>query len=244
MTPLDFFHPVLKALEDGKVIRKAITLALQITAVLAVAGGVYLLVEVLKFSFNIRSTEGTIGGLVFSGVLVVTVACVAQILVYRAASVKALGESPFTVIPIFSILLRAVGETYATAGVAVGVGGCLFIWLAGFNPMQMLGPLGGLLPSSSAQANFLGGISFLLYLTLVSLFFLIILYFLAESVVVLADIARNVRLLVQVQPAGGTIAPPLPVPSSPKCPTCGGELEEDSEFCGTCGTRVRSHSIP
>jgi hypothetical protein len=244
MSPLDFFHPVLKALEDGKVIRKAIALALQISAVFVVVAGLYLLVEVLKFSFNIRSAEGTIGGLVFSGVLVITVACVAQILFYRAASVKALGESPFTVIPIFSILLRAVGETYATAGVAVGVGGCLFVWLAGFNPMQMLGPLGGLLPSSGTQANFLGGISFLLYLTLVSLFFLIVLYFLAESVVVLADIARNVRLLVQVPSAGGTKASPPPVPSSPRCPACGGELEEDSEFCGTCGTRVPSHSIP
>ncbi len=33
MSPLNFFHLVLKALEDGKVNRKAIALALQIAAV-------------------------------------------------------------------------------------------------------------------------------------------------------------------------------------------------------------------
>jgi hypothetical protein len=243
MSPLNFFHPVLKALEDGKVIRKAIALALQISAVLTLAAGVFLLVQVLKFSFNIQSAEGTIGGLVLSAVLAIAFACVAQIFFYRAGSVTALGESPFTVIPIFSILLRTVGETYATVGVSLGVGGCLFIWLARINPLQMLGPLGGLLPSSSAEASFLGGISFLVYLTLFSLFFLIIFYFLAESVVVIADIARNVRLLVQ--PTGEAVASPPPaVPSSPKCPACGGEIEEDSEFCGSCGTRMRRHSIP
>jgi hypothetical protein len=243
MSPLNFFHPVLRALEDGKVIRKAIALALQVSGILALVAGLFLVIQVLKFSFNIQSAEGTIGGLFLGAVLVISVACVAQIFFYRAASVRALGESPFTVIPIFSILLRTLGETYATVGVSLGVGGCLFIWLAGISPLQMLGAMGGLLPSFSAEANFLGGISFLLYLTLFSLFFLIVLYFLAESVVVIADIARNVRLLVP--PPDGTIAsPPASAPSSPKCSACGGELDQDSEFCGSCGARIRSQSTP
>jgi hypothetical protein len=243
VTARNFFYPVLKALEDGKVIRKVITLALQVSAILVLVAGVFLVVQALKFSFQDPSAEGTIGGLLFSAILVITVACVAQIFLYRAGSVRALGESPFTVIPILSILLRTVGETYATAGVAVGVGGCLFVWLARRSPSHMLGPLGGILPSFGDE-SFLGGIALLAGLVLFSLAFLILFYYLAESVMVFADIATNVRLLVRVQSPGRSVASPPPVLSSPKCPACGAELEEDSEFCSACGVRVRGQAIP
>lgn len=196
MEYLYFFRKVLKALDQGKVIRVSITIALRILAVVTVLGGFYLLIDMLKTFFRLP-TEGTIGGLIFSLIFIAAIACVTQIYVYRANSVKELGESPFTVIPIVSILFRTAGEVYATLSVALGVGGCIFVWFSGFSPIQLLGPFGGMLPSTPAGGTFVTGISFLVLCALVAFLSLVAFYFLAEATLVLVDIARNIRGLVR-----------------------------------------------
>jgi hypothetical protein len=163
--------------------------------VLTVLGGLYFLIEILKLSFQLP-TQGTIGGLLFAIIFVAAIAALFQIYFYRAESVRNLGESPFTVIPIFSILFRTLGETYATFGVAVGVGGCVFIWLSGMSPMRFLPGIGEMLPAVSG-GTFLDGVEFLVLAVVLSFVFLIGFYFLAEAVVVVVDIACNIRLLVQ-----------------------------------------------
>jgi hypothetical protein len=178
---------------------------LRALAVLTVLGGLFLLIEILKISFQLP-TQGTIGGLLFAIVFVAAIALLFQILLYRAESVRALGKSPFTIIPIFSILFRTFGETNATFGVAAGVGGCLFIWLSGMSPARFLPGIGELLPSVSG-GTFVAGVLFLLWSALLSFAFLIGFYFLAEAVIVIVDIARNVRLLVEQGEAAGEKGP-------------------------------------
>ena len=193
--PLFFFRPILKALDQGNIIRTIVVFVLRALAVLSILGGLFMLIEILKVSFQLP-TQGTIGGLLLAIIFVAAIASVFQIFLYRAESVRDLGKSPFTVIPIFSILFRTFGETNATFGVAAGVGGCLFIWLSGMSPARFLPGIGDLLPSASG-GTFLEGILFLVWSALVSFVFLVGFYFLAEAVVVVVDIARNVRLLVQ-----------------------------------------------
>jgi hypothetical protein len=229
-----FFYPVLQALSDGKIIRKAVAITLQVLAVLSVLVGAYLLIEILKVAFQLP-TDGTVGGLLFAVIFLATILSIGQIFWFRASSVRELGDSPFTVIPIVSVLFRTAGEVYATLGFAVGVGGCLFIWFARISPFFLLGRLGGILPSASAEASFMGGISFLLYLSVASFFALILFYFLAESVVVLVDVARHVRLLVR-QGAPGAFASQL----IGRCPTCACELEPGARFCPACGAQIAS----
>jgi hypothetical protein len=190
-----FFRPVLHALDQGNVIRTAVVFALHTFGVLTVVAGFYFLIEILRLSFQLQ-TQGTVGGLVFAIIFAAAIAALFQILFYRAESVRDLGPSPFTVIPIFSILFRTLGETNATFGAAVGVGGCVFIWLSGMSPLRLLGSLGEMLPPVSG-GTFLDGLEFLLLTVVLSFVFLVVFYFLAEAVVVLVDIARNVRLLVQ-----------------------------------------------
>ena len=162
-----FFYPVLQALGDGKIIRKSVALVLQILGILSLLAGAYLLVQILKLAFQLP-TDGTVGGLLFAIVFLGMILAIAQIFWYRARSVRQLGDSPFTVIPIVSILFRTIGEVYATLGLSIAVGGCLFIWFAKSNLSVILGSLGGLLPSTSADASFLGGLTFLVYLSLAS----------------------------------------------------------------------------
>jgi hypothetical protein len=196
MIVLSFFKPVLDALNDGKVIRSSVSLALQILGALSLVGGVYLLVEILKASFELP-TEGTVGGLLLSVIFIAAVLAVTQIFFYRAANVRDQGESQFTVIPIFSILFRCFGEIYATLGIAVGVGGCIFIWLSKYDPLYLLGGIGHFFPSLSPEGTFLGGLLFLVYFALLSFVIIVVFYFLAESTVVLVDIAKNIRQLLQ-----------------------------------------------
>jgi hypothetical protein len=205
MWPIRFFHPILDALDRGDVIRTAVVFVLRALGVLTVLAGLYLLVEILKLSFQLPA-QGTIGGLLFAIIFVAAIASLTQILFYRAESVRNLGESAFTVIPIFSILFRTMGETYATSGVAIGVGGCLFIWLSGLNPAQMLPGAGQLLPAV-AGGTFMDGVLFLVWAALASFAALIVFYFLAEAVVVIVDIARNIRLLVHQGEAAAEKSP-------------------------------------
>jgi hypothetical protein len=220
-----FFYPVLQALGDGKIIRKSVTVVLQVLAILSLFAGAYLLVQILKLAFQLP-TDGTVGGLLFAIVFLAMILAIAQVFWYRARSVGALGDSPFTVIPIVSILFRTIGEVYATLGISMAVGGCLFIWFAKSSPSVMLGSLGGLLPSASADASFLGGATFLVYLSLASFVVLILFYFLAESSIVLVDVAKHVRMLVRMG------SPAL------RCPACSFELEPETRFCPNCGAKI------
>ncbi|MGC8654675.1 MAG: hypothetical protein ACP5US_11875 [Candidatus Kryptoniota bacterium] len=196
MIVLNFFKPVLNALNNGKVIRSSTSLVLQILGVFSLVGGVYLLVEILKLSFDLP-TKGAIAGVLLSIIFIAAVLAIAQILFYRAANVRDLDESQYTVIPILSILFRCFGEIYATLGVAIGVGGCFFIWISNYNPLYLFGNLGGLFPSLSSEGTFLGGLLFLVKFALFSFAIIIVSYFLAESTVVLVDIAKNIRQLLQ-----------------------------------------------
>ena len=197
MQILTFFTPVLEKLNDGKVIRTSIAFALQILGYLTLLGSVFLLVTLLKHAFQLPGAGPTIGGILFALVLIGTALAIYQIFIYRATNIRDLGESPFTVIPIFSILFRVAGEIYSVLGLAVGVGGCLFIWMAQLNPMYLLSSIGSLLPSLSPEGTFLGGLLFLIYLSVASFFVLIIFYFLAEASVVIVDVAKNIRLLLK-----------------------------------------------
>jgi hypothetical protein len=195
MEILTFFHPVLRALENGNVIRKTVGVTLQIAGGLALAAGLLFLTMMFRDSFRMPTVEGTFGGVLFALVMALTLMCVAQVFFYRSQSIKALEGGTFTVIPVFSLLLRAAGETYAALGAGVGLGGCLFIWFARYSPLPTLGMVGSILPNYQAEATVLGGLGFLCYLLVAAVLALLFFYFLAESVLLLADIAINVRLL-------------------------------------------------
>ena len=193
---------VLGALAEGKVIRNAIALVMRIGAVLILLGGLLVVIQILKMSFQISSAMATIGGLMVAALLAVAFFAVAQIYLFRAQSVHDLEDSPFTIIPILSILFRASGEAYAVGAFAFGVGGCLFTWLSGMSPTMLLPGLGGLMPpipglNEMGGQSFVSGLVFLVTMIIAAFGALVAFYALSELVVVLVDIAINVRRVVK-----------------------------------------------
>src|SRR5258708_15706858 len=195
---------ILGALAQGGVICNAIALGMRVGAVLILLGGLLVVVQVLKQSFQISSATATIGGLLVAVLMAAAFFAVSQIYLFRAQSVYDLEDSPFTIIPILSILFRASGEAYAVGALAFGVGGCLFTWLSGMSPMTLLSGLGGFMPpipglNELGGQSFVSGLIFLVTMIIAAFGALVAFYALAELVVVLVDIAINVRRLVKGQ---------------------------------------------
>jgi hypothetical protein len=195
---LPMFRWLLQGLENGKVIRTGVTLVLRILATVTALGGIILLLETLKFAFNLPGTA-TLGGLVAAAGIAVTTFAMFQILLYRATSVSKLGDSEFTVIPIFSYLFRAAGECDAAFAVGIGVTGCLFTWLTGISPERLMPLIPGVPGLSASNNSFLFGLSFLGLMLLLAFIALVGFYFCAELVLIAADISRNVGKIAKVQ---------------------------------------------
>ncbi len=100
-------------------------------------------------------------------------------------------------IPVFSILIKSLGEIYATLGMAVGVGGCIFIWLSKLNPLDLMGEIERVFPSLFPEQTFFGGVLFLVYFGIISFAVFIGSYFLAESMEIMVGIAKGIRLLLE-----------------------------------------------
>jgi hypothetical protein len=194
---LHLLDPILEALAQGKVIRTIIAAFLQVIGVCSVLGGIYLFIEIMKISFSeYMPTVGTIGGIILGLILLAAVGAVFQIMFYRARSIHSLPDSSFTVIPILSMMFRAVGEAYAAVLVCIGVGGCITIWFAGEYAGGILYEARRILPFDIERGvGFLDGVFFLILLAAVAFVSLVVFYFLAESIVAMVDIAKNTREL-------------------------------------------------
>jgi len=205
--------PVLDALSDGRIIRRAVTVALYAIGALILVAGAIGVIMTLGLTFRLGTTaDVTIGGVLYSIILGAATVAIFEVFRYRALKVAALGPSTFTVMPVMSIVFRLVGEVYAVALLGIGAGGFILnlfgaSFLSGSSPFSNAPLLSGW--TSATAAGFVGGITLFALSGLAAFAALLIFYFLAEATLIAADIARNVQLL-----AGGQPAPLLSRPAS------------------------------
>lgn len=196
MQVLPVYRTILDGLNNGRVARFVCVSLLRSGGVVMGILAFFLLVQLLKWSFQAESTESTFAGLALALILAVTFLGVVYVFFYRAESASKLRDPHYSVIPIASVLLRAAGEIYSMLGISIGVGGCVFIWLAKSNPLGLLGKLGAFFPSvplATGLGGFVGGLLFLAYFVVQAFVVLVVCYFLAEALVVLVEIASNTR---------------------------------------------------
>ena len=119
----------------------------------------------------------------------------------RAGDISALPDSDYTVIPIVSIALKLCGEIYACFSVVVAIAGGILIWFIGGNAFYFIrksSPLYAGAGFGGYNSDFLGGLMFMVGGWLVAFLVLVIFYFFAETVVVMADIAKNTKITREV----------------------------------------------
>lgn len=218
---------------------------LRIGAVLGAVVGVVFTIMILGGAFRSREFGTVVGYVLLAAFYLAAVSCNTAIGLYRARTVASLPNGPYTVIPIVSILLRMAGESALAGFSLLGVGGCLFIWFAELNPLGQFGEFGMFLPHFGGGSGFLAGIWFLVMMIVLAFMLIVFFYFLAESTVVLVDIAGSTRVLRgwlsngAPQPAASAPAPAVaPQQARHICPKCNSPLEAGASFCGVCGAAV------
>jgi len=181
-----FLYPLLESLSKGSLIRKVMVFLFRLIGVLTLIGGVYLFINAIGHAPDFWFVVLLILVLIASLISI-------QIWFYRAGAISKLDDSDFTVIPIFSHVFRAFGETYALYTLIISIGGMLILWFS--NYVYNLFDFVRFIPFIGFDATFIGGIIFFLVSIVAAFFVLLLTYFLAENILVLVEIAKNTRSL-------------------------------------------------
>ena len=187
-----FMGAVLEIISQGQFFRKAYAVTLQILAALIAIAALVSWITVWK-SISAFSAEAIVGIIIFQLLFVIAVYMVIHIILIRAGNINALPDSDYIVIPIVSITLKLIGEIYASFITVISVAGGILSWFIGSGAFYMVKRPSLLIPSYGSGEGFWGGLVFMAGGLFSAIVGLVIFYFLAELVVVLVDIARNIK---------------------------------------------------
>jgi hypothetical protein len=203
-----FMRPVLQLISVGQFFRKAFVVFLQILAVVIAIAGLVSWITAWKFVAG-QDTSLILGIIIFQVFFVIAVYMVVHTIFIRADDISTLPEADYTVIPIVSIALKLCGEIYACFSVVVAIAGGILVWFIGGNAFYFIrkssffmpGQAFGFMPGQGFggyNSDFLGGLMFMVVGWLVAFLVLVIFYLFAEIVVVITDIAKNIKITREV----------------------------------------------
>ena len=191
-----FMEAVLEKISQGQFFRKAFAITLQILAAVIAIAALVAWITVWK-SISEFSAEAIVGIIIFQLLFVIAVYMVIHILLIRAGNINELPDSDYTVIPIVSITLKLLGEIYASFIAVISVAGGILSWFIGSGAFYMVKRPSLLIPSYGSGEGFWGGLVFMAGGLFSAIVGLVIFYFLAESVIVAVDIAKNVKKIAK-----------------------------------------------
>ena len=238
MTKFFFVPYILGLLSQGTFFRKLFFYLFRVAAVISALLGLVICAGLLKTVLNLPAV-GVIGGFVFIALTIVAFYAVAHIYWTRAGDIQKLADAKFTMIPIYAIMIRTVGEVLASFIAVMSVGGFILFLFA---PQEAGGMLSGILPMGPLSMMMeRGGNSFIEALVVLvggaiyAVLLLAVFYLIAEFISALAEIAistgitaSNTSLMLSPTAAALPVPAPVPVASVPIRPT--------NKVCGSCGT--------
>ena len=192
-----FMKPVLQLISVGHFFRKAFAVFLQILAVVIAIAGLVSWVGVWK-SVAGQDASLILGIIIFQLFFVIAVYMVVHTIFIRAEDISELPDTDYTVIPIVSISLKLCGEIYACFAAVLAIAGGVLIWFIDGNAFYFIRKSSPFMPSFGYSSDFLGGLTFMVGGWLVAFLVLVGFYFLAETVVVIIDIAKNTKIIREV----------------------------------------------
>jgi hypothetical protein len=191
-----FFVPrLIEYVSQGGLFRRIVAGFLVVAAVIVVLVNLVVSVGMVIGYFD-RGGAAILGALLSFPVAVIVTYVEAHILLTRARHVREIPQGDYTVIPIVAILFRLIGELGLVGVVAAGFQGMLGSWFLG---ASLLGsPFGGYgygYGGYGAGEALIGGVGLFLASLVAGFVVLLFYYLLSELVVVVVDIARDVRSL-------------------------------------------------
>ncbi len=190
-----FMKKVLEKIAQAQFFRKAVVVALQILAVvIAIAALVAWITMWKTVSGSGYSAEAILGIIIFQLLFIIAVYMVVHILLIRAGNINELPDSDYTVIPIVSITFKFFGEIYASFVTVISIGGGILTWFIGSGAIYMIKRSAPLVPSYGNGDGFWGGLVFMAGGLFSAFVGLLLCYFLSEVVIVLADVAKNIKM--------------------------------------------------
>ncbi len=177
MATTGFMRPVLESMGKGSFFRQVIASVMRVLGVVGlIVAGVGTVVAIVT-GFESSGANG-IGGIIFGAAwIVASIACL-EILFYRGDRTERLPDSGYSVLSVFSQILRATGEVAAVYGLCLGIGGGINAWIA-----DAFAPFGA--------AGFIAGITVFAMGVTIGFVMLFVAYFMAECVNLGVNIGNN-----------------------------------------------------
>jgi hypothetical protein len=192
-----FMESVLRLIAQGNFFRKAFARVLQAMAVVVSIAGLVTWMSVWKFAARAPIVV-LVGIVIFQLLFVVALYMVAHTLFIRARDIVQLPEAEFHVIPIATIALKLIGEVYASFVAVMSVASGILIWLMrgyAFSLVKIAAPF---VPRLGNGQEFVGGLLLMIGGLLAAFVVLVVTYFLAELVCLMADSAQNIKTTRQI----------------------------------------------
>ena len=192
-----FMESVLQLIAQGRFFRKAVAVILQALAVVVSIAGLVAWMSMWKFAA--RAPFFALLGIVFFQLLfVVALYMVAHTLFIRARDIAALPDEEFYVIPIVAIALKLIGEVYASFVAVMSVAGGILIWFMRGYAFSLVKKAAPFVPRLGNGEGFVGGLLFMGGGLFAAFVVLVLTYFLAEAVCMMAESARNIKITRQI----------------------------------------------
>lgn len=184
-----FMKPLLKRLGDAAFMYKAVPVVLRGCAALTILASLAVFFSAGKMIFELPTISAIFGGIMFQLFYILGVYAVAHVLVIRARDISRMQHQANFMLPMSAILLKMLGEAYASFVALVAMGSGVFIWFTGMKAGAILGPLARFFPTIS-DASFIGGIEIILRGMLIAVASIIVTYILSELVSTLSKFAN------------------------------------------------------
>ncbi|MFV1992787.1 MAG: hypothetical protein ACC635_02695 [Acidiferrobacterales bacterium] len=204
-----FMRPLLRRLGDAAFMYKAVPMVLRGCAALTILASLAVFFSAGKMIFELPTISAIFGGIMFQLLYILGVYAVVHVFVIRARDIAQLRPKENYMLPLSAILLKLLGEAYASFVALVALGSGIFVWFTGLKAGVILGPLAQFFPTIG-DASFIGGIEIILKGLLIAVASIISTYIVSELITVLSNIANQ----NSIQDVNG--ARPRQLPSRPR----------------------------
>ena len=187
-----FIKAALEAFAKEDFFKKITALVLRILCGIMVIFSLVSWIKLWKVVFDLKGSD-VVGGILFQLLFIVGVYMVVHILLIRAKDISGMQKEEFYVLPIISTVLKMMGEVYAAVFVFAGWAGGIFIWIAGQDAKSIIKTLPLIKSAGRITPDFMGGLTFIIKLTLTGFIAIVLMYAAAEVIKIFHRLEKNTK---------------------------------------------------